>query len=108
MDKTLIERPEPEWATENKLRIELDTLRLRDFSRKRAKRGIYTLILAPYAGHTSQIADFDKGQSLVENFQKYGTDKVAVTDWKSATQETKDYNIDNYLYGVDVCVDAKN
>lgn len=105
VDKTLIERPEPEWATENKLRIELDTLRLRDFSRKRAKRGIYTLILAPYAGHTSQIADYDTGQSLVETFQKNGINKVAVTDWKSATQETKDYNIDNYLYGVDVCVD---
>src|SRR3989304_4533630 len=45
VDKTLIERPEPEWATENKLRIELNTLRLRDFSRKRANRGIYTLIL---------------------------------------------------------------
>ena len=105
VDETLIERPEPEWATKNKVRIELDTLRLRDFSKKQAKGGIYTLILAPYAGHTSQIADYDKGQSLVETFRENGIDKVAVTDWKSATQETKDYNIDNYLHSVDACVD---
>src|SRR5574341_1472898 len=63
VDKTLIERPEPEWATENEVRIELDTVRLRDFSKKQVKDDdIYTLILAPYAGHTSQIADFDEGQ----------------------------------------------
>lgn len=67
--------------------------------------GTYTLILAPYAGHTSQIADFDKDQSLVEAFQKHGIDKVAVTDWKSATPETKDYTVDNYLQSVDKCVD---
>ncbi len=107
VDKTLIERPEPEWATKNKVRIELDTVRLRDFSKKQVKDDdIYTLILAPYAGHTSQIADFDEGQSLVETFQKNGIDRVAITDWKSATQETKNYDIDNYLYSVDVCVDG--
>lgn len=105
-DKTLIKRPEPEWTTKNKVRIELNTVRLRDFStRKATYHDIYTLILAPYAGHTSQIADYDKGQSLVETFQKNGINKVAVTAWKSATQETKDYNIDNYLYSVDGCVD---
>lgn len=105
VDETLIERPEPLWVTENRVKIELDTLRLRAFSKKQAKRSIYTLILAPYAGHTSQIADYDKGQSLVETFQKGGIDKIAVTDWKSATQEIKDYTIDNYLYSVDACVD---
>src|SRR3990172_2202345 len=66
VDKTLIERPKLEWTTENKVRIELDTVRLRDFSKRHAKYDdIYTLILAPYAGHTSQIADFDEGQSLI-------------------------------------------
>ncbi|MEM2099862.1 MAG: alpha/beta fold hydrolase [Thermoproteota archaeon] len=105
VDKTLIKRPEPKWSSKNKIRIELDTVSLRDFSKKQKKGGVYTLILAPYAGHTSQIADYDKGQSLVETFQKCGIEKVAVTDWKSATQETKDYDIDNYLYSVDACVE---
>lgn len=104
-DKTLVERPAPKWTNKNRIRTELDTVKLRDFSKKKGKNGIYSLILAPYAGHTSQIADYDHGQSLVEAFQQHGIDKVAVTDWKSATQHTKDYGIDNYLYSVDQCVD---
>lgn len=105
VDKTLINRPAPRWTNKNKLRIELDTVKLRDFTQKPTKDDSYTLILAPYAGHTSQIADYDHGQSLVETFQKYGIDNVAVTDWKSATQEIKNYDIDNYLKSVNACVE---
>ena len=104
-DKTLVKRPAPKWTNKNRIRTEFDTVKLRDFSKKKGKNGIYSLILAPYAGHTSQITDYDHGQSLVEAFQQHGIDKVAVTDWKSATQHTKDYSIDNYLYTVDQCVD---
>ena len=104
-DKTLVKRPAPKWTNKNSIRTELDTVKLRDFSKKKGKNGIYSLILAPYAGHTSQITDYDHGQSLVEAFQQHGIDKVAVTDWKSATQHTKDYSIDNYLYTIDQCVD---
>jgi hypothetical protein len=43
--KTQIERPEPEWATRNKVILELDTMNLRDFSSER--RGPAMLILAP-------------------------------------------------------------
>jgi hypothetical protein len=93
-DKTLVKRPAPKWTNKNRIRTELDTVKLRDFSRKKDKNGIYSLIFAPYAGHTSQITD-DHGQSLVEAFQQHGIDKVAVTDWKSATQHIKDYGIDN-------------
>jgi polyhydroxyalkanoate depolymerase len=105
VDKTLLKRPAPKWTTTNKVRIELDTLRLRDFSERSNKDQIFTLILAPYAGHTSQIADYDHRQSLVETFQKSGIDNTAVTDWKSATQETKNYDIDNYLKSVNECVE---
>jgi poly(3-hydroxybutyrate) depolymerase len=104
IDKTLLKRPAPKWTNKSKVRIKLDTLRLRDFSESLNNDHIYTLILAPYAGHTSQIADYDHGQSLVETFQKYGMDNVAVTDWKRATHEIKNYNIDNYLKSVNVCV----
>ena len=105
IDKTLVKRPAPKWVNKNKLRIELDTVKLRDFSEKPNKHRIYTLILAPYAGHTSQIADYDEGQSLVETFQEHGIDNVSVTDWKSATRKIKNYDIDNYLKSVNVCVE---
>jgi polyhydroxyalkanoate depolymerase len=107
-DKTLVKKPAPKWTNKNRIRTELDTVKLRDYSKKKGKNGIYSLILAPYAGHTSQITDYDHGQSLVEAFQHQGIDKVAVTDWKSATQHIKDYGIDNYLYTVDQCVDELN
>ncbi len=100
VNKTLTRRSPQEWTTKNEIMLELDTLRLRDFTKKGSASTLYTLILAPYAGHTSQIADYDQGQSLVQTFQKHGIDRVAVTDWKSATQKTKNYGIDNYIQSV--------
>lgn len=101
--KTQIERPEPEWATRNKVILELDTMNLRDFSSER--RGPAMLILAPYAGHTSVIADVHKGQSLVGTLMDKGIGRVCVTEWRSATQEMKDYDINTYLSELNVCVD---
>lgn len=54
--------PEPEWATPNRILLEMDTMRLRDFSlagHKCAQTPV--LIDAPYAGHHSTIADYAKG-----------------------------------------------
>ncbi|MGA8158549.1 MAG: esterase, partial [Rhodoplanes sp.] len=59
---------EPVWATKNDILYEGDVMRLRDFSdpKVRADKTIVpTLVDAPYAGHTSTIADYAKGQSLV-------------------------------------------
>ena len=56
-----------------------------------------TLVDAPYAGHTAMIADYHKGQSLVETLLANGIGHVALTDWKSATADMKDLEIDNYL-----------
>ncbi len=102
-EKTQIERPAPAWNTENKVRLDLSTLKLRDFSRR--GEGIYTLIVPPYAGHTSMIVDFSPKQSLIETLLENGIEKVCSIDWKSATQGIKDYNIDNYLNELDICVD---
>jgi polyhydroxyalkanoate depolymerase len=104
IEKTQFERKEPTWASENRVILDLHTMRVRDFSGDK-KGGIYTLVVAPYAGHTSTIADFSRGQSLVETLMANGVDKVCVTDWKSATEETKYYDIDNYLSELNVCVD---
>jgi poly(3-hydroxybutyrate) depolymerase len=63
------------------------------------------LVVAPYAGHSSTIADLHKGQSLVQTLLAQGLPHVLVTDWKSATAETKDYEVDQYLAELNVCVD---
>jgi poly(3-hydroxyalkanoate) synthetase len=102
-EKTQIKKPAPVWKTENKVRLDLKTLELRDFSKK--GEGIYTLIVPPYAGHTSKIVDFSPEQSLIETLLENNIEEVCSIDWKSATLELKDYNIDNYLNELDLCVD---
>jgi poly(3-hydroxybutyrate) depolymerase len=103
IEKTEIEKPKPKWATRNKVKINLKTLKIRDFS-KRGK-GIYTLVVAPYAGHTSIIVDFHNKQSLVETLMDCGIEKVCATDWKSAIKNMKNYDIDIYLKDLHTCVD---
>ena len=97
--------PPPKWATKNRVLVNLDTMRLRDFSRPGAF-GTPVLVDAPYAGHSSTIADYAKGQSLVETLMASGLPRVLVTDWKSATPAMRDYNIDRYLSDLDRAVEA--
>ncbi len=96
---------EPRFATRNTIALELHTLRLRDFSRQAKPGEVPTLIDAPYAGHTAVIADFHADQSLVETLLANGLSRVFLTDWKSATEAMKDYDIDTYLAELNVCVD---
>jgi poly(3-hydroxybutyrate) depolymerase len=76
---------------------------LRDFST--GSKGIYVLISAPYAGHTSILADFHRWQSLVENLLENGIKRVCITEWKSATEELKNYDIGMYLRELGTCID---
>lgn len=103
VEKTQVERPKPEWTTKNKVILDLHTMTLRDFST--GSKGIYTLIVPPFAGHTSIIADFHKGQSLVETLLENRINRVCVTEWKSATDAMKNYDIDMYLRELNTCVD---
>ncbi len=97
--------PPPRFATANTVMLDLSTLRLRDFSEAGESGEIPTIVDAPYAGHSAAIADYHKGQSLVETLRKNGLSRVLVTDWKSATPEMKDFSIDTYLAEINVCVD---
>ena len=98
--------PAPEWATPNRIDLELDTMRLRDFSVERSRAGATPVLIdPPYAGHGSSIADYAKGQSLVEALRAAGHERILVMDWKSATAEMKDYDIDTYLAEINVVVD---
>lgn len=98
--------PPPEWATPNKVRLELDTMRLREFQGPAAgSRRAPVLVDAPYAGHSATIADFAKGQSLVQTLMESGLQRVLVTDWKAATPAMRDYDIDKYLAEINAAVD---
>jgi polyhydroxyalkanoate depolymerase len=93
-------RPEP--ATANRVRLDLRTMVLREYGKG---RGVPTLVNAPYAGHTAVIADYHKGQSLIETLLANGLDHVLLTDWRSATEDMKDLEIDNYLEELVVAID---
>ncbi len=92
----------PKLATPNKVRLDLRTVVLRDYG---TPGGLPTLVDAPYAGHTAVIADYHKGQSLVETLLANGIGHVALTDWKSATEDMKDLEIDDYLAQLVVAID---
>lgn len=92
----------PKLATPNRVRLDLRTMTLREYGRP---GGIPTLVDAPHAGHTAMIADYHKGQSLVETLLANGVGHVALTDWKSATIDMKDLEIDNYLAEIVVAID---
>jgi len=94
----------PRFATANTVMLDLHTLQLRAFGAEDAA-GVPTLVVAPYAGHSAAIADYHKGQSLVQTLLAAGLARVLVTDWKSASLAMKDYDIDNYLAELNVCVD---
>ena len=92
----------PILATSNQARLDLRTMVLRDYGKP---GGIPTLVDAPHAGHTAVIADYHAGQSLVQTLLANGVGHVALTDWKSATDDMKDLEIDNYLAEVVVAID---
>jgi len=93
-------RPKP--ATPNTVRLDLRTMVLRDYGKP---GGLPTLVDAPFAGHSAIVADYDQGQSLVETLLARGIGHVALTDWKSATLDMKDFEIDNYLEEMIVAID---
>lgn len=92
----------PALATANEVRLDLRTMRLRDFGKP---AGTPALVHAPYAGHTAMIADYQKGQSLIATLLANGIGHVALTDWKSATEDMKDLEVDNYLAELIVAID---
>ncbi len=104
--QTVTTPPPLDWATANEIRLDLDTMRLRDFGTGVAgTQRVPVLVDAPYAGHASTIADYAPGQSLVQTLRAGGLDRVAVTDWKAATPAMKDYDIDKYLAELNAVVD---
>ncbi|GGF43575.1 hypothetical protein GCM10011611_57520 [Aliidongia dinghuensis] len=94
----------PKLATPNQVLLDLRTMAFRDYSRPGAD-GVPTIVDAPYAGHSAMIADYHRGQSLIETLLANGIERPFLTDWKSATLDMKDLEIDQYLAEINVCVD---
>ena len=56
--------PKFAWSATNRVRLEMSTMELRDFSH--AAQGVPTLVCAPLALHGATIADLAPGHSLVD------------------------------------------
>jgi polyhydroxyalkanoate depolymerase len=96
--------PQPAWATPNTVRLDLPTMRLREFSPPQL--GVVPILVdAPFAGHSATIADYGPGQSLVQTLLASGAPHVLVTDWKTATAQMRYFDIDTYLAELNVAVD---
>jgi poly(3-hydroxyalkanoate) synthetase len=94
---------QPVWSTPHRLRFELGTMALRDFST--GESGVPALICAPFALHCATIADFAPGHSVVEALRDGGIGRILVTDWRSAGPDMRFLSIDNYLADLNVAVD---
>lgn len=87
----------PVWTTDNEVIYEDHSILLRCF---RSSPGEPTLIVPPQAGHSSAIADYDHGQSLVATVLENTEGPVYAIDWKSATLERKDDTINDLVTSV--------
>ena len=94
---------EPEGATPGKIALELDSVRLRDFTT--AENGVPTLLCTPLALHGAAVADLAPGHSLVEALRGAGIDRLFMADWRSASADMRSLGIDEYLAALNVLVD---
>jgi poly(3-hydroxyalkanoate) synthetase len=95
MQHVFLQQDPPEWTTKNKVKYETDAIAVRAFREKKA--GTPELILPPQASHHSMVADWKKGQSLVETYLKNSKDGVYAVEWKPCTLERKDETIDDLV-----------
>src|SRR4051812_14302880 len=94
--------PKPAWTTSHEIRLDLPTLRVREFSN--GSEGVPTLIVAPFALHGATLTDFASGHSLIEIALSEGLTHVCVVECKSATPSMHFLSIDSYLADLAVVV----
>jgi poly(3-hydroxyalkanoate) synthetase len=88
-----------------RVRLELSTMLLLEEREPAAARTATSLIVAPFAVHEASIADFAEGHSLARALAEGGSGPLALTFWKSATADMRDYGIDAYLADLNVAID---
>ena len=96
--------PEPVWANENEIVLELGAVRLRRFSAgsKRGRRPI--LVCAPFALHDARLVDVCEGHSLMAVLRRGGA-PLYVVEWLSAKPAHAFRGIDDHLADLNVLVD---
>jgi poly(3-hydroxyalkanoate) synthetase len=94
-----------DWCSPNRLRLELQTMDLRDFSVAGAGSEVPVLVCAPFALHRATIADLAPGHSLIETLARNGCRRLFLTDWRSATADMRLFTIDSYLAELNVAID---
>jgi len=92
-------------TTLQRIRIELTTMLLLERNAQVPATANPVLVVAPYAVHEASIADFADRHSLAQVLVDGGLERVALTYWKSATAEMRDFGIDAYLSDLNVAVD---
>jgi len=93
----------PQWSSPARPILQLGLLRLWDFSTGGASAPV--MVVAPYALHDAQIADFAPDHSLVDALLRGGCARLYVAEWTSATAATRLYGIDDLLSELNVAVD---
>src|SRR5271169_5920747 len=82
-----VARPsEPEWVSPHRTVRELTTMRLLEFLRAqpgRAAAPVRAIVVAPYALHGPNVADFAPGHSVVEVLLADSKTQLFLTDWRS-------------------------
>src|SRR5467141_3036330 len=94
---------EPEGATPGRIALELQAVRLRDFTVDQS--GVPTLLCTPLTLHGATIADLAAGHSLVAALRGAGIGRLFMTDWRSASADMRFLGIDEYLADLNVLVD---
>jgi poly(3-hydroxybutyrate) depolymerase len=94
---------EPEGATPSRVALELQTVRLRDFTM--VESGIPALLCIPLALHGAVFADLSAGHSLVTTLRDEGIERLFMADWRSASPDMRFRRIDDYLADLNVLVD---
>ena len=95
----------PDWYSPNRVRLELPTMDLRDFSVASRTSEAPVLVCAPFALHRATIADLAPDHSLIETLSRNGCGRLFLTDWRSATADMRLFTIDNYLAELNVAID---
>jgi poly(3-hydroxybutyrate) depolymerase len=93
----------PEGVTASEIALDLQAVRLRDFSL--ARRGIPTILCSPFALHGAALADLASGHSLVAALRGAGIERLFMADWRSASPDMRFLGIDDYLAALNVLVD---
>jgi poly(3-hydroxybutyrate) depolymerase len=91
------------WHTDNVVVLRAPHFLLRRF--EPVREGPVLLVVPPEI-NGSNLCDYGPEQSLVQALHRGGFGTVYAVEWRSATQETKDYDVDHSIQAILDCLEA--